>query len=183
MTASTVSCFNSLILGRLEQAMLGLPLQQSSALLASQPIWGGSGPHPSKPQHFGGNRMPERGRCRRPAVVGWPGRWLWPPPQWHNSDEFGSSWFLGNRELSSKNGVGWSWRLRMADTVLKVASGKGVRGWWRQEEGASLGLLHPNTIEWRDRSWSPWKALQKQFNENFKSILKNHALRTSRMVN
>lgn len=49
----------------------------------------------------------------------------------------------------------------MVDMVLKVVTGKEVRGWWRQEEGESLGLLHPNTVESRGRSWRPWKALQK----------------------
>lgn len=35
----------------------------------------------------------------------------------------------------------------MTEMVLKVATGKEVGGGWRLEEGASLGLFCPNTVE------------------------------------
>ena len=57
-----------------------------------------------------------------------PGGWWQPPPWWSNSDEFESSWFFGNKELRSKNGVGWSQRLRMAEVFPKVLTGREVGG-------------------------------------------------------
>ena len=39
----------------------------------------------------------------------------------------------------------------MAEVVLKAVTGKEVGG-KRLAEGASLGLLHPNTVETRDSS-------------------------------
>lgn len=57
-----------------------------------------------------GNRSPETGRCRRRADASLRGGWWQPPPWWDNSDEFGGSWLMGNKEQSSKNGVAWFWK-------------------------------------------------------------------------
>lgn len=54
--------------------------------------------------------------------------WRRPPPRWNNSDEFGSPWLLGHKELSSKNSVGWSQRPRMPEIVPKVATTEEVGG-------------------------------------------------------
>ena len=67
-------------------------------------------------------------------------------------------------ELSSKNGVGWFRKLRMAEWLIpKVATGKKVGGWleggWKLEQGASLGLFCPNTVEAKDRSGGRLSAL------------------------
>ena len=83
---------------------------------------------------------PERGRCGRPAKACWPGGWWWPPSWYNNSDESGSSQLIGNEELSSENGVGRPWRLRVTEWLIpKVATGRG----WRLEQRASLGLFCP----------------------------------------
>lgn len=51
--------------------------------------------------------------------------------------DFGSSWLLDNKELSSIDGVGWSRRLRGAEPVPKVVTGKEVGGW---PEAGSRGV-------------------------------------------
>ena len=59
---------------------------------------------------------------------------------------------FGNKELRSKNSVGWSQKLRIAEAVPKVVTEMKLEGGWRLEGGASLGLFCPNTVEARDRS-------------------------------
>lgn len=55
---------------------------------------------------------------------------------------------MGNKEPSLKYGVGWSQRQRVGKkTILKVGLEKSLEGGWRLEERASLGPLHPNTVE------------------------------------
>ena len=81
--------------------------------------------------------MSEARRCR---LTG-------PPPEWNDSDKFGGSWLLGNKELSSKHGVGWSWRLKITKVVSKVMTRKRLEGGRRLEEEASLGRFPPNTVE------------------------------------
>ena len=50
----------------------------------------------------------------------------------------GRSWLIDNRELSSKNSVGWSWKLKVAERLVpKVAIGKEVGGW---SEAGSRGV-------------------------------------------
>ena len=66
---------------------------------------------------------------------------------------------LGNEELRSKNGVGWSQKLRMAEVILNIVTGKRLENGQRLEEGASLGLFSPNPVEARDRSQAVLKAL------------------------
>ena len=95
-----------------------------------QPILEKGGLCPPEPQCWGWNRSLERGRCRRPKDARWPGGWWRPPLWWSNSDESGSLWLIGNKKLSSKNGVGWSRWLRIAEwLILKVVTGKKVGGW------------------------------------------------------
>ena len=70
--------------------------------------------------------------------------------RWNNSDQFGSSWLLSNEQLMSKNGVGWSRRLRMAGVVPKVVTRKQVGG---QLERRGIPRSVPsNPVETRDRS-------------------------------
>ena len=77
---------------------------------------------------------------------------------WNNSNEFGSLWLFSNEELRSKTRVGWSRRLRTAEVIPLVVTGKEVEGWW--EAGRrSLGLFHPNSLEARVRSGGPRRAL------------------------
>ena len=68
---------------------------------------------------------------------------------------------IGNKELSSKNDVGWS--LVIADSLVTDSNGcnwkKGwqvVGGWGK---GVSLGLFHPSTVEVRNRSMELPNAL------------------------
>lgn len=85
---------------------------------------------PSRARSSWSNRHQERGWCWRPADAYWPGGWWQPPPRWSNSGKSGSSWLISNKELSLKDGVGWSRRQRMAEkVVLKVETGKEVGEW------------------------------------------------------
>lgn len=47
----------------------------------------------------------------------------------------------------------------MAEGVPKVVTGKGLEGGGRLEEGAFLGLFHPNTVKARDGSGGLPRAL------------------------
>lgn len=52
----------------------------------------------------------------------------WPPPRWSNSEESGSSWLIGNEELSSKK---WCWLFPVTEDS-GVADSKGCdwkKGW------------------------------------------------------
>ena len=62
---------------------------------------------------------------------------------------------LRNKELSSKNGVGWSQRLRMAEWLIpKVETGRKFGGWSEAGTGVVPGSFHSNAVEARDRSAS-----------------------------
>lgn len=44
---------------------------------------------------------------------------VWQPsPQWDNSEEYGDSWLISNRELSTKNGVGWCLKQGMSEKMI-----------------------------------------------------------------
>ena len=123
-----------------------------ASLRSVHPIHWKSGPHPS-----GQNRSPERGGCQRPTDACWPGSWQWPSWLWNDSDKSGSSWLISNQELSSKTDVGWSrWSSTAEWLIMKVVTGLKV---WRLEQGVSLCLFCPNTVEARDlRDWL-WSVL------------------------
>ena len=92
------------------------------------------------------NRSPERGRCGRPTKARWPCS-----PSWYNSsDESGSSQLIGNKELSSENGVGRPWRPTVTGWFQRLwlekrleAGAKGIPGsvlskyYWRQIWGTT----------------------------------------------
>ena len=60
---------------------------------------------------------------------------------------------IGNKELSSKQGVGCSWREWAAEKMaLKVVTGKKVGGWSEADRRGFPVLFCPNTVEARDRS-------------------------------
>ena len=104
---------------------------------SSWPIHGKRGPHPPELHRRGQNRTPGRNRWWRPTDAGWQGGWRQSLPRWNNSDESGSSWLVGIKELSSKSGVGWSqWSRTVVWLILKVA--KRV---WRVVRGCTKG--HP----------------------------------------
>ena len=108
-------------------------------------------PTPPEPHCPGWNTSPETSMYSRPADAFWPGSWRLPPPQWNNSDESWSSWLISNKKLSSKNGVsgpdvcgqlsGWFQRLQPE---------KRLEGGQRLEQGVSLGLFCPSTVEARE---------------------------------
>ena len=69
-------------------------------------------------------------------------------PRWNNSDGFGSSWLISNKEFRSKNGVGWSqWSWTAEWLIPKVEARKNEEGGGRLEPGASLSLFWPSTAE------------------------------------
>lgn len=47
----------------------------------------------------------------------------------------------------------------MAEKVLKVATGKEVGGWCEAGRSCISGLFHQSTVEVRDRSGGPLRAL------------------------
>lgn len=65
---------------------------------------------------------------------------------------------ISNKKLSSKNGVGWVWRLHIAEWLMwKVATGKKVGGWSEAGAGVSQGLFCSKAVE--ARSAGPLSAL------------------------
>ena len=53
-----------------------------------------------------------------------------PPPRWNNSEDFGGSWMISNRELNSKNGVGWCLRQGISKKIIpKTFTGKEIGKW------------------------------------------------------
>ena len=101
------------------------------------PIHGKGGPHPLGLHCHGQCRTSGRGRWRRPTDAGWLKSWRRSPPWWNNSDESGSSCLVGNKELSSKSGVGWSRWLRTVGWLIP----KVVKTVWRVVRGGRVG--HP----------------------------------------
>lgn len=47
----------------------------------------------------------------------------------------------------------------MAGRIPKVATGKEVGGWWEAGRSCVPGLFRPSTVEVRDRSGGPLRAL------------------------
>ena len=103
----------------------------------------------------------EKGRCRRPADACWSVvNGGLNSPQWNNSEASESSWLIGNKELSSKNGVGWSWgRWWLRRWFQKLQMGKVLNDGRRLEEGISLSLFHLKTVEARGRFLELLRAL------------------------
>ena len=90
------------------------------------PICEKSGQYPPEPHPRIWNRSPERGRWKRPTGTCWLGGDL--HLQWNNSDKSESSWMLSKKGLSPQNGIGLSWRPRIAEWLIpKVVTGK--KGW------------------------------------------------------
>lgn len=80
---------------------------------------------------------------------------------------------IGNKELSSKYGVGWSQRPKISEwLILKAVTGKKAGG--KLEVGASgiPGSLHLSTVEARDRSEGPPSAQPRHYSLNSTSC--NH---------
>ena len=76
------------------------------------------------------------------------GSWRQPRLWWNNSEESWRSWLTGNKELSSKIGVGWSQRSRMAEwLILKLRLEEKLEGGQRLEQGTSRGLLHQTLLK------------------------------------
>lgn len=59
---------------------------------------------------------------------------------------------MGNKEPGSEYSVGWSWKQRVAEMVLKAANGKQIAGWWeagrRGVPGSAPGKLSEAETDW-----------------------------------
>ena len=103
--------------------------------------------HPPEPPGPSGRRSPERGRGGRSETACGPGS-RGTSACGNKSQESGSSRVAGYKEPSSANGVGWSWRPRTAEWLVpRLPLEKWLAGGQRLEEGASLGLFCPSTME------------------------------------
>lgn len=103
--------------------------------------------HPPEPPGPSGRRSPERGRGGRPETACGPGG-RGTSAYGNKSQESGSSRVAGDKEPSSANGVGWSRGPRTAEWLVpRLPLEKWLEGGWRLEEGASLGLFCPSTVE------------------------------------